>query len=418
MGRTAKAREVSALRRSRIANWFLRSWVQFGLAQLSGVLLALLLVELPASGQVCYQFSDAQDGQPPTFVATLSIASIPPSLTGSGGSYGALFTSSPSLSTLAGVNYSPANVVTITSGGTTYLFNYFSVAISYNVAGSNETMLYIIGSQVFPSTTAGFSISLVGQSNLFPTGLTASLPPLSDWGGFVLFAPNGLGGGGGFFTAIASIGSACALGATADIFIGGLYDGTSHLVFKYYTTFKSDNPTITSEYFSWDGTSPDGGPALESYIASLAQGTTINLIGHSYGGDTAVNVAGTSGRQINLLITIDPVGGRSVPVYPTPSFRQPSRPPLPAWPRDLIPKLKAMRLNTTTWIDVDAQPTTNDESDLVALVGGKWGTLPDTPVKYDDLFIPAVGVHHYQFSDMMVLTGSTGKSAQDILLGQ
>lgn len=59
----------------------------------------LLMIELSASGQVCYQFSDAQNGQPPTTVATVTISAIPASLTGPGASgYGAGFTSASSLS--------------------------------------------------------------------------------------------------------------------------------------------------------------------------------------------------------------------------------------------------------------------------------------------------------------------------------
>jgi hypothetical protein len=206
---------------------------------------------------------------------------------------------------------------------------------------------------------------------------------------------------------------------TVDVFIGGLLDGEYRNVLDYYNNvFLPQHPntmTFMSKYFSYDETSPDGGPSLSPYLAALPSGTTINLIGHSYGGDTAVNLAASSGRPINLLITIDPVGGRSDPTYPTayPPRRAPSFP----WSSRLIKKFRALKTNTATWIDVDAQPSADDASDIVALLGGKYDELPNTPVKYDTLFIGAIGEHHSQFSDMMILPGTDGKSAQDILLG-
>ena len=47
------------------------------------------------------------------------------------------------------------------------------------------------------------------------------------------------------------------------------------------------------------------------WVAAEPQGTRIVLVGHSYGGDTAAQVAatlGAQGRPVDTLITVDPVG--------------------------------------------------------------------------------------------------------------
>lgn len=145
-----------------------------------GILFAMFGFVSSATGQVCYQFSDGQNGQPPTVVVTVSIANIPASLTGSGGSYGGSFTSYAS-NIAPGYNYSPEDVVTITSGQTTTVFNEFTISINY-LAENNSTRLSIMGFQ-FPSTGATFAVNLgtVDNGDLLPDGLTAELPPEGVW---------------------------------------------------------------------------------------------------------------------------------------------------------------------------------------------------------------------------------------------
>jgi pimeloyl-ACP methyl ester carboxylesterase len=204
---------------------------------------------------------------------------------------------------------------------------------------------------------------------------------------------------------------------TIDIFVGGFFDGSSEIVKRYYDAFVHDNPdtpTFHSEYFSHDGSGQKGNEYLEPYIKNLPSNAVINLVGHSYGGDTAVEAAGACGRRINILITIDPVGGKRVSVYPQAGRKDP---PNPAWPRNLPKKFKSARTHVTTWIDVDAQPTTWDRSDYIADWGGKWDKMPDSPKKYDDTFIPAAGLHHGDFTEMMQYPDASGKRAQDRLLG-
>jgi hypothetical protein len=186
----------------------------------------LLLPSILAWSQICYQFSGHQIAGtgtiPDTFVATVNIADIPPSTAGGGFGfvYGASFSSVINAPPMA---YSPKNVVTIAFGQKTYTFNFFGVVIYYNTPGSSGgTQVRISGSQFPPGRGSSFAINLTGPTgpnapNLFPTGLTRSLPPITAWNhsvagaiaaGFIsaqIPGPNGAHLGG----EVESIGSAC-----------------------------------------------------------------------------------------------------------------------------------------------------------------------------------------------------------------
>jgi hypothetical protein len=260
------------------------------------------------------------------------------------------------------------------------------------------------------------SSSLSG--NLLENG---SLPASFPASGFLSTAGVFLVTGGS--ADVAFTGQDCATdprAKTFDIFIGGFLDKwDSQIVYRYYTEFGRkyrDTTVFRSDYFSHDGLrgdTKDGGQHLESYIRQLPDNAVINLIGHSYGGDTATQVAGSGGRAINVLITIDPVGGRRVLDVPKSDRRR--NPPNPSWPRNLPAKFSAAKANVKTWIDVDARPHSVNFSDDLAVWGGKWDTLPDAPHKYDDIFIPAVGLHHADFDRLMDVPGHRG-SALDWLL--
>jgi pimeloyl-ACP methyl ester carboxylesterase len=191
---------------------------------------------------------------------------------------------------------------------------------------------------------------------------------------------------------------------TANIFIGGFFDQTYGHVVENYLTY---NPIqIPNHYYC----THNADAQIEALINSLPNNTIINLIGHSYGGDTAVNVAARSKKKINLLITIDPVGGLSVSNYPNPSqgrVGQRSAPIDPSWRDRLLAKFKALRPNTLKWINVDASPDQLDLSDWVANAGGKWD---DIPLGYADIFILAHPYHHGNFKELMQdYTGPTGQ---------
>jgi hypothetical protein len=385
----------------------------------------LALAGLPVQGRLCYQFSDAQSGQPPTIVATLGIADIPAGIPGPAGTYTAIFSSTVKM---RGIDYAPANLATVVFAGATYSFSLITIAISNGPSASGPTRVRIMGVQLPPGPGVNhFDVILQGPDDrvLLPARFPRALPPAAAWktngghAGSVSITHRG-NTRSAYVESITSAesGNSCAV-RTTDIFIGGLRDGTDRNVLNYYEFFRAahpDSPLSSSKYFSWDGTSPDGGEMLPAFITQLPAGTIVNLIGHSYGGDTAARVAAHSSRQIHLLITIDPVGGRSVPDFPNPSVRR--RPSTPGWPGILLPLFKSLRPIVAMWVDVNANPAADDPSDEVADAGGKWNALPDAPVRYDDIYIPARGCHHAEFSKMMIFKGTTGKSAEDILLGR
>jgi thioesterase domain-containing protein len=81
----------------------------------------------------------------------------------------------------------------------------------------------------------------------------------------------------------------------------------------------------------------------------------INLIGHSWGGDTAADVAealGADGNTADLLVTVDPVSGRKG------DFTE-------------------VADGSSTWINIDAEnPWPPNRSDFVADAGGPWNDKP------------------------------------------
>lgn len=90
------------------------------------------------------------------------------------------------------------------------------------------------------------------------------------------------------------------------VFISGAADvKKSHRVADYVSGF----PTTewrTHATFAWDEATN-----IESFIRRQPPGTRIRLVGHSYGGDTAAQIAarmGSAGRPLDMLVTVDPVG--------------------------------------------------------------------------------------------------------------
>lgn len=165
-----------------------------------------------------------------------------------------------------------------------------------------------------------------------------------------------------------------------NLFVGGLGDSRYLAVKSYYDEKKS--VLLNPQYFTQDQRGK-----IINYIKSLPEGSKINLIGHSWGGDTAAEAAVHSGRKINLLITIDPVS------YFPPSFVD-------------------LKDQTNTWVDVNATAKGYHASDLASFFGNGWG---DSPSKYADLYISAP-MHHAYFGEMMQYVPPGGKSPEQILL--
>lgn len=114
----------------------------------------------------------------------------------------------------------------------------------------------------------------------------------------------------------------------------------------------------------------------------MPKGEPINLIGHSYGGDTAATVAANSSRHIDSLTTIDPV----------------------SW---FKPDFNKVKENTTTWINMNAVTSSRWKFDnIVAGIGGAWNEKPEG---YADVFLN-VNADHADFEGMLKATfGAGGK---------
>ncbi|WP_211254403.1 alpha/beta hydrolase family protein, partial [Roseomonas mucosa] len=81
----------------------------------------------------------------------------------------------------------------------------------------------------------------------------------------------------------------------------------SGTVERYQATFTGRHH-VGSKYFAHDQADE-----IRRYIEGQPSGTKVSLIGHSYGGDTAIEVAGKlaqEGHKIDTLVTVDPVGSR------------------------------------------------------------------------------------------------------------
>ncbi len=171
-----------------------------------------------------------------------------------------------------------------------------------------------------------------------------------------------------------------------DIFIGGAGDATSKVVANYAS--RHNKAYGNSVYFPHDADDE-----ILALIDQLPTCEPINLVGHSWGADTAALVAARSPRRIDLLVTVDPVSSLAVGSPFGPSYDDVAQ-------------------NVDDWVNVNAAPTKRDPSDDVADLGGKWGEgvkgYPDTYMEVD--------ANHRNFDEMMKAPGPGGASPQDLLL--
>lgn len=94
----------------------------------------------------------------------------------------------------------------------------------------------------------------------------------------------------------------------------------------------------------------EGDQIAQSIQEGAAAGEPVVVVGHSWGGTAAFEAAGASGANVDLLVTVDPVGRGATPDRPG---------------------------NVQTWMNVTANPTTPGSSDnIVAGIGGKPSNLP------------------------------------------
>lgn len=164
------------------------------------------------------------------------------------------------------------------------------------------------------------------------------------------------------------------------IFVGGLGDQNSAIVYKEYERFKFARPDVASRYFSHDENR-----AIGNYIKTLSDDAPVTLIGHSWGGDTAAQVALNLPKRITTLITVDPVGNWT------------------PW----LHSYDSIANSVGRWIDVDAESSGEPTfGDSIARLG-RWGTGPAGAAH--NFF--SLDEHHDNFSHML----NQVKSYQDLI---
>ncbi|HEV2681403.1 MAG TPA: alpha/beta fold hydrolase [Rhodanobacter sp.] len=169
-----------------------------------------------------------------------------------------------------------------------------------------------------------------------------------------------------------------------DIFIGGAGDSSSQIVGSYYAQYHQSHPD--SNYFTWDQQDQ-----ILALVNSLNKNEPINLIGHSYGGDTAARVAQKACRQVDMLITIDPVSRFHGHDY-----------------ADIAAHAKL-------WVDVNGTGGSAFQiSNFIAGLGGAWNSGPQG---FATSYIGADNVHA-DFNGMMNAVGPGARSPIQVLTGQ
>jgi pimeloyl-ACP methyl ester carboxylesterase len=166
------------------------------------------------------------------------------------------------------------------------------------------------------------------------------------------------------------------------VFIGGAGDKESFIKLPLIKIFgptyimkmveekfqeKTKLPDNAAEYFGYE--EADRNVVEKKIIERRDQnpGVLIQIVGHSYGADSAVGIASRIGSQYNidLLITLDPVGYRNRLVK-TESRRA----------DDYPQKEEIIRLprpgGIAFWVNIWAHPPSANWSDIVAKAGGQW----------------------------------------------
>ncbi len=149
---------------------------------------------------------------------------------------------------------------------------------------------------------------------------------------------------------------------------------------------------LRTRHFDWDQQH-----AIERFIRDQASTTSVRLVGHSWGADTAANVAAALGRDghvLDMLVTVDPVGNSDE--------RRPAA-------------IAAARAGTRRWVNVLAVGgPSRDFSDTVAAVGGRWAG--DARGVADE-FIEA-SVSHAGFRRMMLEPTADGRTLLEAVTGR
>jgi pimeloyl-ACP methyl ester carboxylesterase len=86
------------------------------------------------------------------------------------------------------------------------------------------------------------------------------------------------------------------------IFIGGLADGDTKNLFDVKESFVNSNSDLDVQYYSHKDTDK-----IIKYIDANSD-TRFSIVGHSYGGDTAMEIVNKRPGRVSVLLTLDPEG--------------------------------------------------------------------------------------------------------------
>jgi pimeloyl-ACP methyl ester carboxylesterase len=174
----------------------------------------------------------------------------------------------------------------------------------------------------------------------------------------------------------------------AEIFIGGAGDEHSRLVLSYaearQARLQTQRPVHYMPHWNFNA-------AARLAKALLHDGHLVALVGHSWGGDTAVRIA----RQLEgdvFVVGADPV----------------SKPVTRITAQDARPAAAKFVLH------IDAAPRAYDRSDLVKAAGFLAGGSVPRIFQEADVHIDTP-LNHWNFTGMMKMAGPDGRSAEDWL---
>lgn len=217
--------------------------------------------------------------------------------------------------------------------------------------------------------------------------------------------------------------------ASYTAFIGGAADKTSDFgqgptniigdvesAFRKAVEKQATGPTLLQKgtcntgYFGWAET--DEGVVDKEIERRRAEDPSLflQIVGHSYGGDSAVGIAKRLGKtqKIDVLITLDPVGTRHRLVRPVPTGR--------VGTHIIEPRPDGI----TFWLNVWARPARWNllewtKDDWIANLGTQW----DDEIKDKIDIFYELALHHAEAKMMLTSadpTGKLGKSPWDLLL--
>ena len=159
------------------------------------------------------------------------------------------------------------------------------------------------------------------------------------------------------------------------IFVGGGGDARSEIVKSYSETYRVASGGIGREVLYFENDQVSG--IVKAIDKAAAEGRRITLIGHSWGGYAILKAASESGKKIDNLVTVDPVGK-----WDASRIRRPN--------------------SVVNWLNVNAVPDRFDFSDGVEWFGKLIGRkIPAAEADNSE----RVTANHEDFAAAMALGG-------------